>query len=96
MNREQKRTKYTGAEVEVLSAAAYQKGVKEATSAIYASTLIVLRDKFGFGSVRCERLLAEVTNQVDSINKGYVSIEDMKQTVHEELGIKLKYEVKDK
>lgn len=96
MNRKARREKYTGVEVETLRAIAYQKGVKDATSAIYASTLLVLRDKFGFGSVRCERLLAEVTNQVDSINKGYVSIEDMKQTVHEELGIKLKYEVKEK
>lgn len=96
MNRKQRREKFTGVEVEVFREVAYQQGVKDATSAIYASTLLVLRDKFGFGAVRAERLLAAITDQVDSINKGFVSIEDMKQTVNEELGIKLKYERNEK
>lgn len=96
MNRKQRREKFTGVEVEALKALAYANGVQDATSAIYASTLLVLRDKFGFGAIRAERLLAAITDQVDSINKGYVSIEDMKQTVNEELGIKLKYERNEK
>ena len=55
MNRKQRREKFTGVDVEVFREVAYQQGVKDATSAIYASTLLVLRNKFGFGAVRAER-----------------------------------------
>lgn len=63
--------------------------IEHTTSAMMASILTVMHDKYGFGSKRCQDVLNAITSQFESITEGYVSIEDIKLQIQEELGIKL-------
>lgn len=62
------------------------------TSAHKLATLLyltVLHDKHGFGTKRLERVLDQVNDLLDSFNKGYISIDDLNNTLYEETGIKV-------
>ena len=50
---------------------------------------IVLRDKLDFGRTRLLRALEHVNDTFDSIDKGYLSMEDIKKTIADETGIDL-------
>lgn len=65
------------------------KGIDYATKALFASFAMVLHDKWGWGHVRIRRLLEQVDDMFESIDKEYVTIEDLKQTILDETGIKL-------
>ncbi len=69
------------------------KAKKEATddAITYAWAILftVMRDKFGWGPVRLNRLWAEVNNLSGSIIQGYVKIPDLVKVLDEEAGIKL-------
>ena len=43
--------------------------------------LIILRDKFGFGKIRLERYLGYYQEAVDSLNKGYLDLNDVKRVI---------------
>lgn len=49
---------------------------------------MVLRDKYGFGEVRMKRIMKEITEQFEMITEGYVSLDDMKKVLLEEVKIK--------
>jgi hypothetical protein len=51
--------------------------------------LTVLHDKYGFGTKRLEDVLAYFNDLLDSYNKGYISIDDLNNTLYEETGIKV-------
>lgn len=48
---------------------------------------LCLHDKLGFGKVRAQRFMQDVDEMFDSINKGYLSLDDVLETVEKELGI---------
>ena len=50
--------------------------------------LIILRDKFGFGKVRLERYLGYYQEAVDSLNKGYLDLNDVQKVLLDEVKIK--------
>ena len=50
--------------------------------------LIILRDKFGFGKVRLERYLKHYQEAVDSLNKGYLDLNDVQKVLLDEVKIK--------
>lgn len=52
-------------------------------------TLAVLRDGFDFGTVRLERFIDKYRDILDSYNKGYISVEDLTETLYEETGIRV-------
>lgn len=52
-----------------------------------ACVALCLHDKLGFGHYRTCRFLRYVDNLFDSINKGYLSLDDVLETVEEEIGI---------
>ena len=52
-----------------------------------AVVALCLHDKLGFGKVRAQRFMHEVDQVFDSINKGYLSLDDVVETVEKELGI---------
>ncbi len=54
---------------------------------------LCLHDKLGFGKVRAQRFMREVDKVFDSINKGYLSLDDVLETVEKELGIAIIPEV---
>lgn len=51
--------------------------------------LLVLRDEFGFGKTRCARFYEAAAVLVDSIDKGLLTIDDIRQTIEKELDVKL-------
>ena len=54
----------------------------------YSAVLaLCLHDKLGFGKVRAQRFMYEVDRVFESINEGYLSLDDVIETVEEELGI---------
>ena len=50
--------------------------------------LIILRDKFGFGKIRLERYLRYYQEAVDSLNKGYLDLNDVQKVLLDEVQIK--------
>ena len=54
----------------------------------YSAVLaLCLHDKLGFGMVRAQRFMREVDRVFESINEGYLSLDDVIETVEKELGI---------
>lgn len=51
--------------------------------------MLVLRDKYGFGKVRCERFIDQVLDLYDSFNKDYVTLDDIHKALWDEAGVKL-------
>ena len=98
MNRAERRkhlNKITGS----MSREAAQKALMEATTKAYKEAVgdtaqrqvlvmcVALRDKFGWGQGRINRLLDEMEELSDSVNKKRVSVRDLHQIVEEELKI---------
>ena len=89
MNRAEKRHKYNALEVAIIQNKAVNDGFKKAASYIYAVTLKILHDKFGFGAKRCKAFLEDTNFQVECVKEGRVSYEDLKELVKNELDIDL-------
>ena len=49
----------------------------------------VLHDKHGFGKKRLEKVSSQINDLMDSYNKGYINLEDLNSTLHEETGINI-------
>ena len=58
-----------------------------AASIINLIPLMILRDKFGFGKIRLERYLGYYQEAVDSLNKGYLDLNDVQKVLLEEVKI---------
>lgn len=56
-------------------------------SAILPFSLLILRDKFGFGKVRLDRFQEAFTELHDSVDKGYLNFKDMEDALKEETGL---------
>lgn len=52
-------------------------------------TLSTLRDEFDFGTKRLERFMDKYQDLLDSYNKGYISVDDLTETLYEETGIRV-------
>lgn len=48
---------------------------------------MALRDEFGFGNARMSRWIVKMHDLLDSYKRGYVSIQDLHDTILEETGI---------
>ena len=66
-----------------------EEGEKAFTRQLYL-TLIVLNDKFDFEKDELKRYLVEMLSLYQSIDKEFCSIEDVVDTVKQEIGIDLK------
>lgn len=53
--------------------------------------LLVLHDKFGFGAERCKKAITEFEELWDSVNKNYLTLEDIQQTVRETVKLDLEF-----
>lgn len=54
-----------------------------------AAFALQLHDKHGWGKKRLQELITEVGDTFDSVNKGYLSLDDIVETVENEIGLKL-------
>ena len=52
-----------------------------------AACCLVLHDKFGFGKKRLTEYMAWVYDCFDSISRDYVSFDDLKECIYDEMGI---------
>ena len=72
--------------------ATYQRDRKLIGASMVANkliTLTVLHDKFGYGKKRLQRFIDEYQDVLDSYNKGYVNVDDLKSVLREECGIEI-------
>ena len=61
----------------------------EAVSLAIALFLTVMCDKFSFDAEQLQRVWAEVNALSDSVVKGYVNVQDLKEVLREEYGIEI-------
>lgn len=57
---------------------------------------MVLRDKFGYGSVRLERFTDGTFDYYDSFQKGYITLKDCSDCLLEESGISIEEKAKQR
>lgn len=71
--------------------------VKENTvGTALAMSEYILRNKFGFGSVRMSRFKDYMNDLADSIVRDYLTVDDIVENLKEETGIDLSFEKNDK
>jgi hypothetical protein len=91
MNRKQRRQlekkRVTAKDLKVIEDHSKSRGIDAATTGILASLALTLHDKWGWGHVRITRLLNQIDEQFDAVNKGFVPLEDLLKTVRDELGV---------
>ncbi|MBO5100591.1 MAG: hypothetical protein J6B63_04705 [Treponema sp.] len=69
---------------------ATKDAVNEAVSLMLSIPVMVLHDKYGFGKKRLQKFTDQCLELFDSFNKGYVSFEDLINTLKEETGVEVK------
>ena len=57
-----------------------------------AVLVLAMHDKLGFGEKRARRFIEYVRDSFDSVDKGYVSLEDIKDEIKETLNIDIEKE----
>lgn len=69
----------------------YSRGVENATDGMVIMLLYVLADKYGFGHKKLMQVMKSVEYVADSINKGYVSLNDIKDSLSKEHDITIEF-----
>lgn len=91
MNRKQRRTiakkKLTDKDIKKMEKSIAKDSIDFTIMNYLACVALCLHDKLGFGHDRACRFMQDVDNLFDSINKGYLSLDDVLKTVEEEIGI---------
>lgn len=64
-----------------------QKATNDVFELLLAIPVSVLHDKFGFGKKRCTEFTEKVLDLFDSYNRGYITIEDLREILWEEAGV---------
>lgn len=65
----------------------YQRGIDTATDGMIIMLLYVLADKHNFDDKQLEQALNDITYVADSVHKGYITLDDLKDTLKKEHGI---------
>lgn len=60
---------------------------REAFERMVVLSLLVLRDEWGFGEVRMDRFIDQLSTLVEDVSVGRLSMDDITATLEEELGI---------
>lgn len=69
----------------------YTEGVTGAVENYSAVVLLCLKDKFGFTSKQLQDVAWHINDTFDSVEKGYLSLEDIIQTLKEEDDLDLRF-----
>ncbi|MDU5807038.1 MAG: hypothetical protein E6Z55_06150 [Peptoniphilus harei] len=80
-------------QIEAIKKKAFEDGYRSAIDraskwSMYAP-MMVLRDFFGFGGQRLKRFYENLIEMYDSIDKNYLDLKDISETLKEEAGIDL-------
>ena len=66
-----------------------QRAVSAATRFMWVATASVLTDKYGFGKQKIKQVMKSIEDRADSINKGYISLQELEDILDEEYDIRL-------
>lgn len=66
------------------------KLISASFSAFLLLGAMALRDEFGFANVRMSRWINKMNGLMDSYKRGYISVQDLHDTILEETGIDIK------
>jgi dGTP triphosphohydrolase len=69
----------------------YTEGVTGTVENYSAVVLLCLKDKFGFTSKQLQDVAWHINDTFDSVEKGYLSLEDIIQTLKEEDDLDLRF-----
>ena len=72
-----------------------QKEMDEFTLKVKQNATGVVRDKFGFGTTRMNRFKDYINELADSIEKDYLTVDDVISTIRDETGIDLEFSRND-
>lgn len=67
----------------------YRSAIDKASKWSMFAPMMVLRDFFGFGGQRLKRFYENLIEMYDSIDKNYLDLKDISETLKEEAGIDL-------
>lgn len=88
-SKQQRREDRVYAKAEELSKDASAYALMKSVDIMFAASLMVLRDKFDFGEVRAKRFKEHFEELFVAISEGYLSPEDVLDTVESELNINI-------
>jgi len=88
--RKLQKKKLSAKELKTIEDNSAKQAISYATNGMIASFVLTLHDKWGWGHVRIKRLLEQVDDMFDSVDKDYLTIEDMKKVIYDEVGIHIK------
>lgn len=77
-------------QIEAIKRQAAKDAVQEVMELTLGLPCMVLKDKFGFGKIRLKRFIDRLLELYDSYDKGYLSLEDVRNVLKEEGGIVLR------
>ena len=84
----------TAREIKEIEQRAMRLAINESVTAILAAVLIHLRDKHGWGGQRGMRLLEDVNGTFEAYQSKHVTLDDLRSSVAEEMGILLQEGIK--
>lgn len=77
-----------------LASQAKSEAEKIKWNAVHASTRFmliamasVLTDKYGYGRQKVQQIIRSIEDRADSINKGYIKLDDLEEVLRDEYGI---------
>lgn len=79
----------TDVQIQQIKDEAINEATNRAFILLLGLPLITLHDKFGFGKVRLERFMDELLKQYESFDEGYITLEDLIETIKEETGVSI-------
>lgn len=68
-----------------------EKGVTTTVEKYSAVLLLCLKDKFGFTSGQLQAAAMHINETFDAVNEGYLTLDDIAQTLKEEDGIDVRF-----
>lgn len=68
---------------EEVKKSSYDKGKKDGVDGFAIMLCSVLADKWGFGRIRIQRIINQIQYVADSVNKGYITLDDLQEELYE-------------
>lgn len=76
---------------EDIKRSSYEKGKKDGVDGFAIMLCSVLADKWGFGKIRIQRIINQIQYVADSINTGYITLDDLTEELRENHKIQIDF-----
>ena len=81
---------YKGNKVDI-QRSSYEKGKKDGVDGFAIMLCSVLADKWGFGKIRIQRMINQIQYVADSINTGYITLDDLQEELRDNHKIQIDF-----